>query len=263
MIRILLALVFFVSTSAAFGQEDNNLGDLITDRPDATESPNTIPVGFLQLETGAFFVEEEVGPIKTKATTFNTGLLRYGLLENLELRLGWNFTEVKTEVLGVETPGVLSGLEPLLVGAKVAIAKENGWIPELGLLGHVYLPLSAGSDFRPETTGVDFRFSMGHTLSERSSIAYNIGAQWGDDSSEAAYVYTLAYGYSLGAGFGVYAELYGDLPEDSESNHYWDAGFTYLVSSDLQLDATVGGGVNADQNLLISAGFSYRLNTKK
>ncbi|MEP2936662.1 MAG: transporter [Gilvibacter sp.] len=260
MIRFLLALILFASTSIAFGQDNQDLGDLITDRPDATESPNTMPAGFFQLETGAFYSEEETGQITTKATTFNTALLRYGILDNLELRLGWNFTEVTTEVAGVETPGVLSGFEPLLLGAKVAIAKENGWMPELGLLGHVYLPLSAGSDFRPETTGVDFRFSMAHTLNERSSIAYNLGAQWGDDSPEAAYVYTLAYGYSLGSGFGIYGELYGDLPEDSESNHYWDAGFTYLLNPNFQLDATIGGSVNADQNILISAGFSYRVN---
>jgi hypothetical protein len=261
--QVLTFLVLFFSLSIAFAQDNNDLGDLITDRPDATESPNTMPVGFLQWETGAFFVKEESGSVQTKATTFNTSLFRYGLLENLELRLGFNFTEVTTSINGVESADLLSGLEPLLVGAKISIAKENGWMPELGLLGHVYLPLSAGSDYRPETTGVDFRFSMGHTLSERSSIAYNIGAQWGDDSPEGAYVYTIAYGYSIGSGFGIYGELYGDLPEDSESNHYWDAGFTYLVSPDLQLDATVGGAVNADQKILVSAGFSYRLNTKK
>ena len=56
----------------------------------------------------------------------------------------------------------------------------------MALLGHLYLPFTAGEDFKPETTGADFRFSMAHTLNERSSLSYNIGAQWGDDSPEVA-----------------------------------------------------------------------------
>lgn len=263
MIKNTLTIIVLLLGFQLWAQETDSLGALITDRPDATESPTVVPKGFLQLETGAFYQEEESGNVLTKATTFNTALWRYGLLDNLELRLGWNFTETQTEINGTELADVQSGLEPLLVGAKVGIAQEKGLLPEIGILGHIYLPLSASTDYRPETTGVDFRFSFAHTLNKRSSIAYNIGAQWGDDSPEAAYVYTLAYGYSVSNRFGLYAEVYGDLPEDSESNHYWDAGLTYLVNDSFQLDATVGSAINADQTLLLSAGFSYRLNTRK
>lgn len=254
-----LLLILPLLTNYLHAQEYSSQAELITDRPDATESPNVMSKGFLQIETGSFYEEFKYGNVKEKAFTYNTSLIRYGLLDNLELRLGWDFQEITNEIDGAELPDIQSGFTPLLIGAKVGIAEENGILPQIGLLGHLYLPLSAGQDYRPETTGVDFRFAFDHSLNDRSGIAYNLGAQWGDDSPEAAYVYTVVYGISLTNKLGAYAELYGDFPEDSIANHYWDAGFTYLVNKDFQLDATIGSGIDNAQRILLSAGFSYRI----
>ena len=239
--------------------DTTELGALITDRPDATESPNAVPKGFLQVETGSFYESFEENSVKNESYTYNTTLVRYGLLDNLELRLGWNFTEGQTSVAGKKLDNVTSGFEPLLLGFKTTIGKENGFMPEVGFLGHLYLPFSASTDYRPETTGVDFRFSFAHTLSEKSSLAYNLGAAWGNDSPEASYIYTLAYGYSLSDKFGLYAEVYGDFPEDTKANHLWDAGVTYLLNNNVQFDVTVGSSFTKGQDILLSAGVSFRI----
>lgn len=249
-----------ISVTMSFAQEDEEqlLGALITDRPDATESPTPMPKGFLQVETGAFLETFEKNNAKTEDFTYNTTLMRYGLLDNLELRLGWNYTDSKTKFNGAETSSVNS-FSPLLLGFKVGIAEENGAMPEIGFLGHLNLPFSVKKDLRPENTGVDFRFSFAHTLSEKSSLSYNLGAAWGNDSPEAAYVYTIAYGYSITDKLGSYVEFYGDFPENNKANHLWDAGFTYLLSDNVQLDATVGTSITEGQDLLVSAGVSFRL----
>jgi len=258
----IFALFLSLISASAFAQEDESLGALITDRPDATESPTPMPKGFLQVETGAFYESFEDNNIKNENYTYNTTLVRYGLLNNLELRLGWDFVEGKTKINGTTLDDVTSGFNPLLFGFKTSIAQENGCFPEIGFLGHLYLPFTASKDYKPETTGVDFRFSFAHTLSENSSLSYNLGAAWGDDSPEASYVYTIAYGHSITDKLGAYAELYGDLPENSKANHLWDAGLTYLVSNNVQLDATVGSSITKGQDILISAGVSFRLPTK-
>ena len=247
---------------SAFTQEEQPHDVLITDRPDATESPTAMPKGYLQVETGGFYESFEDNGIKNETYTYNTTLVRYGLLNNLELRLGWDFLEGQTKVNGMTLDNVTSGFNPLLFGFKTTIAEENGWMPEIGFLGHLYLPFTAGTDYKPETTGVDFRFSFANTLSEKSSIAYNLGAAWRDDSPEAAYLYTIAYGYSITGKLGAYAELYGDFPENSKANHLWDAGLTYLVSNNVQLDATVGSSITKGQDLLLSAGVSFRVPSK-
>ncbi len=265
-LRIITSLFLFGISLGVVAQEDTDKTSLdnalITDRPDATESPNTVGQGVIQIETGGFYTSFEDmiegNTVKEEVLGYNTTLVRIGVLDNVELRLGWNFEEGRTTVNGTRLMDVTSGFSPLLAGAKINITQENGWLPTIGLLGHLYLPVSAGEDYKPDTTGADFRFSFAHTLSENSSLSYNLGAQWGDDSPEAAYVYTLSYGLSISDRFGLYAELYGDLPENNSANHFWDAGVTYLVCADLQLDATVGTSITEGQDLLLSAGFSYR-----
>ncbi|WP_231567347.1 transporter [Lacinutrix sp. Hel_I_90] len=185
-------------------------------------------------------------------------LIRYGVLDNLEFRLGWDYTNTKTKFNDTEIRSTDS-FSPLLLGFKVSIAEERGIIPEIGFLGHLNLPFSVKKDLRPENTGVDFRFSFAHTLNEKSSLSYNLGAAWENDSPEAAYLYTLAYGYSLSDTWGAYVELYGDFPENNKANHLWDAGITYLLSNNVQLDATVGSSITKGQDLLLSAGVSFRL----
>ena len=258
--KTLLFLLMLLAGGIMMAQEDTNpeVAPLITDRPDATEASSVVPLGSIQVETGAFFTSFEKNGIKEEVAGFNTTLLRYGLLENLELRLGWNYEEGRTTVNGIEQD-ITSGLSPLLAGMKVSITEEKGLLPEIALIGHVFLPFTASDDYKPETTGADFRFSLSHTLSEKSSLGYNIGAQWGNDSPEIAYIYTIAYGYSVTDKFGFYAELYGDLPENNSANHFWDAGVTYLLTETVQLDATVGTSITEGQDLLISGGVSFRI----
>ena len=261
--HILLSIALFASILVTFAQETDDVGSIVTDRPDATEASSTVGKGTLQIETGGVFESFEKNNVKSESYTYNTMLVRYGFLDNLELRLGWNFIEGITKVNGNKLDNVTSGLSPLLLGVKLDIAEEKDGMPEIALIGHVFPIFSASTDFRPETTGVDFRFSLSHTLSEKSSLGYNIGAQWGNDSPEAAAIYTVAYGYSLSDKFGFYAELYGDLPEDNSANHYWDAGFTYLACKDLQFDIYGGTSITEGQDLLLGMGLSYRIRKNK
>ena len=261
-IKLTTTVLLFIASLSSFAQEDTELGAIVTDRPDATEASSTVGKGNLQFETGGLYESFEESSIKSENYVYNTMLIRYGILDNVELRLGWNFIEGVTKVNGNKLDNVASGLTPLLLGLKIDIAEENGAMPEIAIIGHVFPVFGASTDYKPEYTGIDFRLSLSHTLSKKSSLGYNIGAQWGDDSLEAAAIYTVAYGYSLTDKFGAYAELYGDLPEDSSANHYWDAGLTYLASNDLQFDVYVGTSITEGQDLLLGLGLSYRIRKK-
>lgn len=245
-------------TCGIIAQESNENSSIVTDRPDATEASSTVGKGVLQIETGGVYETFKENGIQSQNYTYNTTLVRYGILDNMELRVGWDFNEGVTRVNGTKLNNVMSGLSPLLLGVKIDIAEEKDGMPEIALIGHVFPLFTASTDYRPETTGIDFRFSLSHTLSEKSSIGYNIGAQWGDDSPEATAIYTLAYGYSITDKWGMYLEVYGDFPEDSSANHYWDGGFTYLASNDIQLDAYMGTSLSGGQDLLVGLGASFR-----
>tara|TARA_R110002020_G_scaffold259768_2_gene473849 strand:- start:201438 stop:202208 length:771 start_codon:yes stop_codon:yes gene_type:complete len=250
----LILVIGLLGSASILAQEPQTDDNLITDRPDATESSSLIKKGALQVESGAGYEAYDYDVLDEKIYTLNTTLLRYGLLENLEIRAGLNYEQVKSS-----NAKKAEGFSPLLLGAKIGIAEENGLLPKMAILSHLYLPFTANSDFKPETTGIDLRFAFAHTLSEKSALGYNLGAEWVDDSGSAAYIYTLSYGYSLTDNLALYAEIYGDFPENNTANHSWDAGITYLINNNFQLDATVGSGFNTHQSILLSTGFSYRI----
>jgi hypothetical protein len=263
--KIIFYLFIINLTSAAFSQENDNnkeqiSDEMITDRPDATESPNIVIKGALQIETGIYYSSFEEEELKFESWGYNTTLLRYGLLENFEIRLGWNVEDGKTIFKNdLMQEDITSGFSPLLLGMKIALIDEEGIIPQIGLMGHLNLPFLASSDYKPEHTSIDFRFAFSHTLSENSSFSYNLGAQWGGDSSEASYIYTASYGYAISNSLAAFIEFYGDLPEDNKSNHNWDAGITYLISKNIQLDAAVGKSITEGQDIIISSGISFRI----
>jgi hypothetical protein len=239
---------------------------IITDRPDATESPNTVEPGFVQIETGGYYTRFEENDITSETLGYNTTLARIGLLENLELRLGVNYEQNQlTSKMGAsEVSSDFKSLTPMLAGIKINLFEGRSGT-DFGFLGHLYLPFTTstpealeGMTPEPKTTGADFRFSVGHELSDRSGIAYNLGGQWSGDNTGMAFVYTVAYGYALSDKIGAYVELYGDAPELSSANHYWDAGFTYLAGWNLQYDLTFGRSITDGQDLLLSAGLSYK-----
>jgi hypothetical protein len=247
---------------------------IITDRPDATESPNTVAPGYIQIESGGYYTRYDADGTKTESQGYNTTLARIGLLENMELRLGLNYENNRTTSgqgeAAVKTD--FKSFTPLLAGIKINLFEGKSFSggpgkTDFGFLGHLYLPFTSSTqedigsvddEMMPRTTGADFRFSVGHELSDRSGLAYNFGGQWAGDGSGMAFVYTLAYGYSLSERIVAYVELYGDAPELSSANHYWDAGFTYLAGWNLQYDVTFGQSITEGQDLLLSAGLSYK-----
>lgn len=257
---LLFVLVFTIHINAQDETKEKKYGTIVTDRPDQTESSVLVPKGFLQVETGAFFEEVDKDGIKHKSKTFNTTLLRYGLLENLEFRLGFSFTEINRELNNMKLNDMASGFSPLALGVKIGVTEEKGFLPEIAFLSHVNFPFLASTDFKTKSTGIDFRFSFAHTIGEKSSLGYNLGMAWDGYVTTANFVYTIAYGYSISDKVGTFLEIYGDLPEDSYFNHFWDAGFTYLIDNNFQLDISTGTGITQKiQDIYISAGISFRI----
>ena len=109
------SLFFIIGISFGINaQETEVTTPLVTDRPDATEASSTVGAGVLQIEAGGFYTYYEENNNKSETYGYNTTLVRYGVLENLELRLGWNFEEIRFSSNGTKNPNVLSGFSPLL-----------------------------------------------------------------------------------------------------------------------------------------------------
>lgn len=259
--KVLFALILISYNSLWAQEKENNnaYGPLITDRPDQTESPDLIPKGLLQIELGFLYEEKSEENFNEETFIYNTTLIRYGLLENLELRLGFDIAQSKIKKYEVPKTESMGGFSPLYVGFKIGIVEEKKLLPKIGFLGGAILPFSAAEVFKPEGTGGEFRFSFAHTLSKTWGFSYNFGASWNGEPPYISYIYTAVLNHGFTTNLSGFVEIYGEFPEQRRSEHLIDAGFTYLLSNSLQLDLSAGTGLTTSQDYFVGAGISVRL----
>ncbi len=231
-----------------FGQE---LPSIQTDRPDQTESPFTVPKKHFQIETGVSF--ERIDG-ENKLYTYPTILVKYGINENFELRLIPEYVTSHTQSTKY------SGITPVTVGFKVRLAEEKGILPMLSFLGHLSIPSLASKNFKATWYAPSFRLSMQHTLSQKISLGYNLGAEWNGETPEPAFIYTLTTGYSISERLSSYIECYGFLIQKSTGDHRVDGGLSYLLKKNMMLDISGGVGLNKyAPRWYVALGFSIRL----
>ncbi len=241
----------------------------MTDRPDQTEAPPLTPKGWFQFEFGiqSEFDEDKDTKVKTQSTLYNTSLWKYGLTKSIELRLITEFGEDKVTFKNAkneDTTTSVSGLNPITVGLKIPLQKEQGMVPDISLITHLELPYIGSDDFTPEFVIPRFRFLFAHTLSETFSLSYNLGGEWEDGTSAATGIYTLSLGMSLAERLAMFVEAYVFTKEKSFPDHRFDAGVTYQLTNDLQFDTSGGFGLtDISPDYFISAGVSLRFKAFK
>ena len=240
---------------------------LVTDRPDFTESTETIPAGHLQLEAGYTFSYNRDGRTRTTDHTAPEMLWRVGLNDQLELRIGYNgYTHADTlsptGVGGASQKRATQDANDLSLGVKIKLFEQEGWRPHFGIIAGVTIPSGAGGG----TTGdVDpgIVFLWAYDLSEDTAIAGNVGIAVPTEDSHRFVQTTasLAYAFSLTEKWGGYAEYFGIYPSSDSGHdaHFFNTGVTYLVNKDFQLDLRVGVGLNEEAgDFFTGVGFAKR-----
>lgn len=248
---VLIVCLFAVNVWA---QEDK--APLVTDRPTQAASSTVVPINSLQIETGFGLTGNEAGDTEYKTYSLGTTLLRYGLLENAELRFGFNYNVFKTSSSLADT--TLQGFTPIEIGTKIYIAKENGWLPEVAVLASLTLP-SGSEEFKANTITPSLFIAASHTISDNIGLGYNIGTVWDGVNPEAIGKYSIGLGWSPIDNLGVFGEFYGTFG-DLGDTHSFNAGLTYLLTPNFQLDTSFGFDLSDDaDDFFVGAGLSWRI----
>lgn len=261
---LLFCFVSFSQTLLSQG-ESSEPAELVTDRPDQTESATIVPPGSLQVETGVTFSSDsrglEDGVDREQSLALATTLVRIGLLKNLELRLiGQHSQNQSNFAQGLGGERKTSGVSDLAIGGKFGVTEEDGLIPQIALNLHMALPIG-GDNYRPQMAVPDFRLLFAKTLTDDLSLGLNLGAEYGGDQPDGTFVYTLSLAMGLSDKLGAYVETYGDMPSGQKLNVLVDGGFTYLIMPLVQLDLEGGYSLseNTDLDYFIAGGISFRL----
>jgi len=253
--NVILLVILFVMTYAVSAQTQKP--EIVTDRPDQTEAPSLVPTGGLQVETGFIYEKDRAAELNSTNLTYNTTLIKYGINEHIELRfiseyLGETVKQSEDQLTKVK------GFSPLALGVKMKIAEENGIWPQAAFIGHINL--KTGSEaFAPSYTAADFRFTFAHTLSDKFSLSYNLGAEWDGETPDATFLYTLSLGYVVSDRAGLFVEGYSFFPENAKADNRVDAGFTYKFTPVVQWDISAGLGLSDNApDYFLSTGISFR-----
>jgi DNA-binding Lrp family transcriptional regulator len=232
--KILFTLIILlVSFSNLYSQ-------ISTDRPNQTESPFTLPLGHIQIETGI--------SIEDSQSNINT-LFRIGIINGIEVRLNTNYL-MNDNITALKK----SSFSDFEVGAKFKIWGESNDKTKIGFLSHLSVP-TAPEVFSNNEYGLLSRVLVSHNLKNDSQIGYNLGYnKYSNYGGE--FIYTIEYGRNLGS-FGVFFELFGNESSNNSSLNF-DSGIIYLIDNNKQLDLSIGRGLNNDL-FYASAGFSINI----
>jgi len=231
-------------------------GELVTDRPDFTESSVVVGKGIWQLETGAAYVGDTDG---ARAFSAPQALLRLGLTTRFELRLGASGFLAERPTIGADQTTGGSDFE---VGAKLTLLDEQRHGVALAIIPIVSLPVGSEAF---SSGGVDptLKITWARDLPGGFGLSGNVNvmSQSEEDVHVTREAWSVSVGHDLLLGWGGYAEVYGFSSLDRDGAAAWtvNGGITRGIGPNRQFDVTVGRGLTAAApDWFVSAGFSLR-----
>ncbi len=244
--RLIHTILFAILASPLFAQ----VPELVTDRPDVTESANIVPKGSLQLEHG---FSMNVSRDETQLGLLST-LLRYGVNDYFELR-GEIFPVSDWEGSLLNT-----GFTPSSLGMKVRLNPHQGQAPELALLTHYTFSKLATSEWQENFNSLRVLFAAQTGITDRLSAGTNAGFSYTGSSSTLRYVYSVSFGYSLSERIGLFAEQFTESGAAGYPAAFFvDGGATWLVAPLCQLDINGGFSLSEQGSYFLGMGVSWRI----
>ncbi|MDD5360954.1 MAG: transporter [Ignavibacteria bacterium] len=259
----ILFILLFISFGNLYSQE---IESIFTDRPDQSESPQALYKGFLQIESGLKYQSFHNDPALTDyALSVPEILIRYGLLKNLEVRLGMEYAYEKHFPGAEEFSGNsssssnnINGFRPPSLSIKYNFIKGEKFIPKTAVLVTTDVPGIGQESFRLKHFNPELKLAMNNELSEKFDITYNLGVSWDTEGRTKTGFYTLSLGYSPTQLASMFIESYTNYQNGSDPDYNIDFGFSFLVKNNTQVDIYYGQNTKLKPDYFIGGGFSVR-----
>lgn len=237
---------------------------LVTDRPDFTEASSTVGRGVAQVEFGYTFAYDSANHVSTRTQSWGEPLLRYGFLADwLEFRAA--LFPLSQRIVSEGRRRETSDVADLYFGLKLGLTPQAGVAPEMALVPQITIPTGSSAPKTGEVLpGLNWLYSW--ELTERLSLGgssqFNRALDEGSGRAHLLLAQSITSGYRFTNRLGLYAEWFALVPHSAETarpQHYFDFGFTYLLSDDIQWDIRYGKGLNrAAADFFVGTGLSIR-----
>lgn len=238
--------------------------EMSTDRPDKTESANTVDAGHYQLEMSFFdFVHDHDtsngADIVTDAWTIPPVNFKIGLLNNVDLQIVFdNYVYERVEDRNPDgdsstddgTEESRSGFGDMQVRTKINLWGNDGGVTALAVMPYIKFPTNTndlgndnveGGIIVPLAVELPWDWCMG-VMTE-----YDFVRNEEDNGYHVEFVNTVTFSHDIIGKLAGYVEFFSMVSSRSEDP--WvgtvDAGLTYAVTENIQLDCGCNFGVTA------------------
>lgn len=246
-------------------EEEDEDDRLVTDRPHFSEASSLVGLGTAQLEVGySYFRDADAGTVVT-THSFPEPLLRWGIFaEWFEFRLGYNYL-VESTFDPIAGPSRLSGSDDMYVACKLALAEQKGCLPEVALFPQMRVPTGSKA-FTSEEVLPGFNLAYSWKLNDLVELECNTQLNRRRDDIERFYtefIQTVNVEYDITEWFGGFTEWFCFVPSGAtaaHTEHYFQGGFVFFPTNNIQLDLHAGVGLNpaATDLAFTGAGASFR-----
>lgn len=234
---------------AAMAQE----AEFTADRPGASTGPGVVGKNIIQLEQGVQY-DGNGGP---GSFTFSNTLLRYGLFEGVELRLGGDALVYNVDD---EWRAAFTGIN---LGSKITCFEGHGAIPAISFMASLSIPSSGTEGFAVEHLAPALYLLFENPINDWLSVGYNVGAEWDGALPGASTFVALCLGFSITERLGCFAESYNYFSKYGNT-YAADFGFNYMVGKRVQLDLAANLDLkHAAECWAVSFGVAWQINTPK
>ncbi|MDQ6871883.1 MAG: transporter [Gemmatimonadota bacterium] len=250
----LLVAILVLSACAPIGKVETPAPVIEADRPDFTESPETVPPGSIQAEGGYTYNRDESGT----SQSIGELLVRVPAGHRAELRVGFN-----SYVIEHAAGRVRRGFEDMEIGTKVRIIEQEdpSLVPNVSILLLSTLPTGRariGSRVMQPTA----KLALGWQLSERLSLQSNANYTYAseDGTRFSQWATSASLGADVTPRLETFLEWFGTSPPSlgAKRADYLDTGAAMKFGSSLRLDARVGANARTTGDYFAGVGVSRR-----
>jgi hypothetical protein len=233
-----------------------------SDRNSFTFAPVTAGANRLIVESSYSYINITGEKVKN---SFPELLMRYGIGERFELRLGWNYETGRERLPGAGDIGgffAANAEQQMYYGFKAVVTRQSGWIPASALLVQGHTPTGGPQSVTQIRTG----YVAGWKLPNRWE--FDAALRFGTDKDQEG-------GYRLWAPSAVlkipltpserwftHVEYFGVFTQGKENDtnmHFVDVGLHHLFTPNIQAGAIVAFGPHSGgMNLVTNVGIGVR-----
>ena len=248
--RLLFATLFCAASAHTLLAQSAG-EEIVTDRPDITESATVVPKASLQAENGLTWTNDHLDNLVTLCQT----LLRLGVSDRTELRL-----TLPSYSLGLSRGPSSSGFTDISIGFKQQLGPLPGGI-DLSVIVATSVP-SGSADKTTHRLDPFLKVPWSREFGNGWSIGGMASIFWPTEEGRRNLILepTFVLQRDLSKSLDVFAEYGGDYVQHGGSKQTIHFGTAYRINSTNQVDFHFGFGLSSSTpHQFFAVGYSFRI----